>query len=753
MSNSFSRKKFIKNFGWVALGAPGLLSFSNKTQLYQNKEDEENEIDYGKWSNKEWNTTRGSWVRKGSPIPGDIVLAKMGNGCQIVVNKKEHSAVNRAAGFLAADIEKITDYLPLVVKKPHKGVNIHLITLGHGEIPAEINTEDIKGKWESYKIVTLDDNVWLIGSDFRGTSFAAYMLSERLGIDPLYIWTGFRPVKYETLNLKKTTYYTPSPTFKYRGFFHDDEDILPRPFEMSGYPLRIGDIDLEWYQRYFETALRLRMNMVAPYTRVHRRYEVQKCAGEWGLFYTSHHYDILLSNPFGIERFNLAEKRGVNPDWNWSKNKEGMVKYWQGGVEENKDLDCIWPVGLRGTNDYAYQFSKGMSENDETKVFNQVIETQVQTVKNILPSTDSPLYTFTLWEEMIEKYESDKKNFILPEDVMIIWSDNMNGEMTHLPSSPGKWKHGIYYHLAMYGGGVTKQGTHTVSPFTITEAFQKILDAGATEYMLVNVSELRDYTMGTRQIADICWDAPAMLNKEQTNLKKEQAGEEYLKWWCNEYFGVEAIDDAVEVYKQYYKILDHPTRLWFAADIIRNQLEELVKKFKGEAYQIIDNKDISLLKSRNKAYQKVMDTFSKASSKMNPTQQQFFFENTKLGLSFDWRPTQAALLLHQAMQETNINKAWTYIHQAIQPLEQLELDILKAERPPFDKWYRETWIRGTLTSLNVHRSYLLVRAFISSEGKESKPPKRNGHDNIQQSKIWARFLDDSEKLNDPLSLS
>src|SRR2546430_8118737 len=84
----------------------------------------------------------------------------------------------------------------------------------------------------------------------------------------------------------------------YRGFFHDDEDILPRPFDARGYPLQTGDVPLAWYRRYFETALRLRMNMVAPYVRVHRRFEVQQLASDWGLYYTSHHYDILVSNPF-----------------------------------------------------------------------------------------------------------------------------------------------------------------------------------------------------------------------------------------------------------------------------------------------------------------------------------------------------------------------------------------------------------------------------------------------------------------------
>ncbi len=751
MSKDISRKDFLKNMGIASLSIPGMNAFSNSS--IPDFESEAERTRFFKKQNKNWNTRRGSWVNRGKSKTGDIVLAKDGKGCQILLNRDEHSAVHQAAQFLATDLKEISGTQPKIVTGSQwatdNGQNnptIRLITIGNDKIPNNLDISDIKGKWEAHKIITTKDTVWLIGADFRGTAYAAYTLSERLGIDPLYLWTGYKPEVQETLVLKKTDYKAASPTFKYRGFFHDDEDILPRPFEWGGYPLRIGDIDIHWYEKYFETALRLKMNMVAPYTRVHRRYEVQQCAGEWGLIYTSHHYDILLSNPFGIVRFGLADKRNVNPDWDWFKNKEDMIKFWRGGVWENKDLDCIWPVGLRGTNDYPYRFPKGTSEEEQTNVFNQVIEEQVHAVKDILPCKEPPIYTFTLWDEMMRKYEADKNDFVLPEDVMIIWSDDMDGRMPNLPSTLGKWKHGIYYHLAMYGWGLSKQGTHIVSPYTITKAFQRTLDAGATEYALINVSELRDYVMEARLISDVVWDAPSILNKKNP-------GEAYVNWWSNEYFGPEAVDKSVEVYNQYYQILDEPKKLWFASNIIWNQLEELVKKFNGEAFEMTDSKDISLLKSRDKAYQKVMDDFSTASSKMSPIQQQFFFENTKLGLSFDWRPTQAALLLHKAMLENDMNKAWEYVQQSIQPLEQLEVEILKGERPPFDKWYRETWIRGPLTPLNVHRSYDLVRAFIASEGKESKPPKRNGHDNLKQSRIWNNFLEASEELNDPLSRS
>ncbi|HJZ97267.1 MAG TPA: glycosyl hydrolase 115 family protein, partial [Candidatus Solibacter sp.] len=139
------------------------------------------------------------------------------------------------------------------------------------------------------RIITRPSAVWLVGSNPRGTAFAAYTLAERLGVDPLYIWSRYRPEHHDPLILKSTDFTQGPPAFRYRGFFHDDEDLLPRPFDANGYPLQTGDVPLDWYKRFFETALRLRMNMVAPYVRVHRRYEVQKLASDWGLYYTSHH--------------------------------------------------------------------------------------------------------------------------------------------------------------------------------------------------------------------------------------------------------------------------------------------------------------------------------------------------------------------------------------------------------------------------------------------------------------------------------
>lgn len=654
---------------------------------------------------------RGSWVETGTQAPGDVVLAGRAGAGQIVVSEEENSAVRQAAEFLAGDIEKISGYRPVIAKSPASDrANIRMVTLGHGDLPSSIASAAMQGKWESYRIVTSGRDVWLVGSNSRGTAFAAYTLSERLGVDPLYIWTGYRPEHRDPLIMKRTSFAQGPPAFRYRGFFHDDEDLLPRPFDANGYPLQTGDVPLEWYKRFFETALRLRMNMVAPYTRVHRRYEVQKLASDWGLYYTSHHYDILVSNPWGLERFNLAAERGVRPDYNWFTNRDGILKFWRGGVIENRDLDVIWPVGMRGTQDRPFTFPAGTTDDEKARTFRDVIREQVKMVKELLPKDKTPLFHFTMYSEMLPQYQRNPAAFDLPADVIIVWPDDNDGHMRGLPAELGRWKHGVYYHLAYLGGRLTKQLTHTVGPSVVAEQFDKIVKSGATEYMLVNVSELRDYVMGARMIADITWDAAAIY------AAPDAAGR-YTKWWSREYFGSGAA--PVEAYNKYFALLNAPGTLWTAPDAIEELLDRLYRKVAGESYPPMNAETVASLQSRNRQLEDALETEVKAGRGMSQSEQRFLSIDVGLGLEAAQRQTEAALKLEEALRAPDSARMWQLVRDARTPLEQLETELERAEYPPFDRWYHESWIRTTLSESNPHRPYIQLRAFISSEGRGS----------------------------------
>lgn len=652
---------------------------------------------------------RGSWVETGPAAPGDVVLASHGAGASIVVAADENTAVHQAAEFLAGDIEKISGYKPPIVTTPGSGANIRMVTLGHGEVPAALDAATLQGQWESYRIATGGNTVWLVGSNPRGTAFAAYTLCERLGIDPLYLWTGYRPEHHDPLILKRTRFTQPPPTFKYRGFFHDDEDILPRPFDANGYPLQTGDVPTEWYRRFFETALRLRMNMVAPYTRVHRRYEVQKMASDWGLYYTSHHYDILVSNPWGLERFNRAAERAVKPDYNWFTNKDGMLQFWRGGVMENRDLDVIWPVGMRGTSDRPFTFPAGTTDDEKAKTFREVIADQVKMVHDLLPRDKTPIFHFTMYSEMLPAYQRNPAAFDLPSDVIIVWPDDNDGHMRGLPAGLGRWKHGVYYHLAYLGGRLSKQLTHTVTPDTVAGEFEKIVKSGATEYMLVNMSEVRDYVMGARLIADICWDAPAVYSQPKP-------ADRYTAWWSREYFGSHAAN-AEAAYRKYFAILDVPDSLWNASNAIEDLLDRLYHKAAGESYAPIDADTIGRLQQRQRQLEDALAAETRAADGMPLSGQRFFAIDVGLGLETAALQTAAALKLNSALDAPDAARMWPLVFQARAPLEQLETVLERGEYPPFDRWYHETWIRSALSPNNPHRPYNELRAFIGSEGR------------------------------------
>jgi hypothetical protein len=660
-----------------------------------------------------WTTSlRGSWVRTGPAAQGDVTLAAKDSVSEIVVGDDENSAVHQAAEFLAGDIERVSGYKPPVVKTPSGNrVSIRLVTLGHGTVPAAINAGAMQGQWESYRIVTEGRTVWLVGSNPRGTAFAAYTLSERLGIDPLYIWTGYAPERHDPLVLKRTSFAQGPPTFRYRGFFHDDEDLLPRPFDANGYPLQTGDVPLDWYKRFFETALRLRMNMVAPYTRVHRRYEVQKLASDWGLYYTSHHYDILVSNPFGLTRFNLAAERDVKPEWNWFTNRDGMLKYWRAGVMENRDLDVIWPVGMRGTEDRPFTFPPGTTDDQRAQTFREVINAQVAMVHELLPKDRTPLFHFTMYSEMLPEYQRNPAAFDLPDDVIIVWPDDNDGHMRGLPSALGRWKHGVYYHLAYLGGNLSKQLTHVVAPSTVAEEFGKIVKSGATEYMLVNVSEVRDYVMGARMLADITWDAPAIY-------AAPNPAERYTAWWSREYFGAAAstAQAAETAYNNYFTVIDTPDKLWLASDAIEQLLNRLYLKVAGETYPAFPADFLVQLQSRDRQLDDALASEARAENGLSLSQQRFMSIDVALGLEVASRQTKAALKLEEALRAPDAERMWQLVRDARAQLEQLEVELLRGEYPPFDRWYGESWIRSATSQNNPHRPYVELRAFVSSEG-------------------------------------
>ena len=87
--------------------------------------------------------------------------------------------------------------------------------------------DGLKGKWEAYRVENVGSRLIIAGSDERGTMFGLYAFIEQyLGVDPLYFWASRPPQPRATLAWDSVELGSGEPTFRYRGWFINDEDLL-----------------------------------------------------------------------------------------------------------------------------------------------------------------------------------------------------------------------------------------------------------------------------------------------------------------------------------------------------------------------------------------------------------------------------------------------------------------------------------------------------------------------------------------------
>lgn len=108
---------------------------------------------------------------------------------------------------------------------------------------------------------------------------------------------------------------------------------------------------------------------------------------------------------------------------------------------------------------------------------------------------------------------------------------------------------------------------------------------------------------------------------------------------------------------------------------------------------------------------------SAAETSSSLSERQFLFEHCELAMLADYRPMQAGALIAEALQTSDRAEIRRLCLAAMKPLEDLEGEIKRAERPPFDGWYRPTWIRSpdffsSMSDMNLHRPYEMMRRFM-----------------------------------------
>ncbi|MGA8532170.1 MAG: glycosyl hydrolase 115 family protein [Acidobacteriaceae bacterium] len=455
---------------------------------------------------------------------------------RIVVDADEPQAVKTAANDLANDCAKVFGVKPRVEEQA-SGVADTTIVIGEAEkLPAEERPSGLHDP-ESFSIAVKGRAVVLSGADMRGTIYAIYEFSqEYLGVDPLYYWTDHEPERRARVVLSAGLEKVfPAPVFRYRGFFINDEDLLtgwaPGAKDHTGISLAVWD-------KVFETVLRLKGNMIVPGTWIFPNDPQVKAAGERGLIVTEHH-----AIPLGL---NVARWPRDVP-YNYTEHPEILERAWRDAVAEYpKGQEILWDVGLRGLSDVSYA-SMDPSVRDNDKALGALISKAIRDQMGIVREAHPDAHFVTdLWQEGARLEQAGYLH--IPPEVTTVWADDGSGYIQD--KGEVKAGEGTYDHIAMLNGRAN-QLSEMVPVARTDEELRRYIDAGATEYMLVNTSDIRPVTMSARAIMDLAWQGH-LTGAEKGDVPPDAAANDFYKAWATEEFGANAAPAIADVYKAYF---------------------------------------------------------------------------------------------------------------------------------------------------------------------------------------------------------
>lgn len=471
-------------------------------------------------------------------------IAEAGQTAKIYVDANDWKGVIRAANDLGDDVRKVTGTASPVVEstKPVAGVII-VGTIGKSKLidqlvaAKKLDVSTVKGKWESFVIQTVGNNLVIAGSDKRGTIYGIYDVSEKMGVSPWYWWADAPVQKSNSLYVKAGRYVQDPPKVKYRGIFINDESP-----SFSGWATaKFGGINSKAYAHMFELLLRLKANYLWPAMWGNAFNEDDPMspilADEYGIVMgTSHHEPMMRSQKEYTKR-----KDTIGP-WDYVTNAENLKKFWTEGLERNKNYDNLITLSMRGDGDVA--MGKG-DDAENIMTLKQVIADQREIIRKVYGK--DPGEVPQLWAIFTEVQRYYDAGMNVPDDVTLLFCDNNWGYIRR--TAPAKELNrkggmGLYYHIDMNGGPWNDRWVNTTTVPKLREQFNLAYQSGIDRIWIVNVGDLKPKEMPIDFIMRYAWD-PNAISADQTA--------DYMADWATGIFGKEHAREIADIVSKYSK--------------------------------------------------------------------------------------------------------------------------------------------------------------------------------------------------------
>ncbi|MDW7692311.1 glycosyl hydrolase 115 family protein [Flammeovirgaceae bacterium SG7u.111] len=484
------------------------------------------------------------------------IYEKGGDVTSILYDREGSSLDSITAFLLAKDIYNVVGKRPLLTTLPSevKGncivigeINSKLIT---SLLHKQVADDQFLTQKESYLYKIIESpfskqNKCLViaGTDPRGTAFGVFDLSKKIGVSPWYWWADVPVQKNEELVIEQDDFYSKEPSVAYRGIFLNDEDWGLQPWAAKTFEPEIGDIGPKTYAKIFELLLRLKANMIwpamHPSTKAFFHYPGNpKIAELYDIVLGSSHAEPMLRN-------NVDEwKKDSLGAFNYVANKETVINYWDKRVEEAKNIDGIYTMGMRGVHDSGMEGVKSIEQ--AAQVLDDVIATQRGLLEKHLDKkiTDVP-QVFTVYKEVLALYDHGLN---LPEDITIMWTDDNYGYIRRLSDEEERKRlgGGVYYHASYWGRPHDYLWLNTTSPALIREEMLKAYQTNSRKIWILNVGDIKPAEYTIDLFMDMAFDTEKYLIT--------QSLDHHSQAFYTSIFGNELGKEISSIQKEYYHL-------------------------------------------------------------------------------------------------------------------------------------------------------------------------------------------------------
>lgn len=409
-----------------------------------------------------------------------------------------------------------------------------------------IDLSALKGGWERYERVVFrprrdaSRQVMLIaGSDRRGAVYGVIDLTREMGVSAWEWWADVHPAQRKRIEVASDAIASRSPSVQYRGMFLNDEDWGLQPWAARRDPVQ--DIGPATYARIFELLWRLKANIIWPAMHDSTKpfYQIPgnaQMARDYAIVMGTSHAEPMMRN-------NVREWDKKQGAFNFFTNGDALVRYWDKRVNEVKQFENMYSVGIRGVHDSAMEGADTVQKQLEGVSAVIDVQRKLLSAAQGKPAEQIP-QALTLYKEVLDIYKAGLK---VRDDITLVWPDDNYGYM-HQLSTPQEAQRaggaGLYYHLSYWGRPHDYLWLGTTHPALIRDQLERAAFTGTNKVWIANVGDIKPLEYLTQYFLDIAFD------QKQLALTPRQ----HLVHWLSKQFDASHAEEIAAILLGYYDL-------------------------------------------------------------------------------------------------------------------------------------------------------------------------------------------------------